>query len=115
MTAIKDKVVESNNLWASLGALIIGAGFVGFLAYNGLETQSSLMWMGFLGLYLTNVIGKQKSLAKGEEMSAKMDDMLNSVMDEKIRNAVRDVLAEVGMSQNGNESNGPVDESGDSR
>lgn len=100
MTKVKDRIVESQNLWAALGALFIGAGFVGFLSYNGIESQSTLMWMGFLGLYITQVLGKKKSMDAGAKFQQKMEKALNGDMDEKIRTIIRQELAR---SQNGNE------------
>lgn len=100
MTTVKDRIVESQNLWAGLGALFIGAGFVGFLSYNGIESQSTLMWMGFLGLYITQVLGKKKSMQEGAKFQAKMEKALNGDMDDKIRTIIRQ---ELNRSQNDNE------------
>ena len=101
MSATKDRLVNSNNAWALLGALFITAGFL--LTINiagGVDDKYVTGYLAFVGLFIQHYLGKEKTMRQGAEMNNKLDRVLNGEMDDKIRNAVRLELESNGLVTN---------------
>lgn len=89
-------LVESRNLYATLGALFIVAAFAfGLIVTDSVTSENTpliTIVTGFFGLFITQVLGKQQTLNRIEAVHGKVDRVLNSEMDAKIEAAVHKVL-----------------------